>query len=380
MVIVNGTNIISALGTTSQQCYESVRKGNCALLLHDASKFNVSDDLWASTVDTDSLPEHGNFHTTRLEKMALNSIAAALDDAANAQTGHIDPTDADTIFILSTTKGNIDLLDSSREDIPADRVYLSRTASFISTTMGNGNQPIVVSNACISGLSALIVAKRLLDSNLYRNAIVVGVDELTRFTISGFQSFKALSPCRCQPFDANRQGLNLGEAAATMILTRVDKLSPGQWTLQRGSMHNDANHISGPSRVGEGSYLCLKDLTEDFDTSIIANINAHGTATQYNDEMESIAINRAGLAHIPVNAYKGYIGHTLGAAGILECILSMKSLDNSLISATAGYETCGVSNNLDIVSENRPTDNKCFIKMLSGFGGSNAALMMRKEV
>lgn len=380
MVIVSGTNIISSLGTSSLACYSAVKTGICGITRHSACEFGVAEDFWASAVDTDALIATGPEPMTRLEKMAVHSINAAVYDATDHALVEIDPSAPDTIFILSTTKGNISLLDSPRGDIDHQRVYLPETARFISSYFKNSNEPVVVSNACISGLSAIILAKRLLESSAYRTAIVVGVDELTRFTVSGFQSFKALSPAPCRPFDMNRHGLNLGEAAATMILTIADKASTGQWIIERGAMHNDANHISGPSRVGEGSYLCLKDVTDGFDTSSIANINAHGTATLYNDEMESIALNRASLTHIPVNAYKGYIGHTLGAAGILECILSMKAVDDACVPATLGFEQLGVSCNLDIVSENRITEGNCFIKMLSGFGGSNAAVLFRKEV
>ncbi|MDE6154798.1 MAG: beta-ketoacyl synthase, partial [Muribaculaceae bacterium] len=163
------------------------------------------------------------------------------------------------------------------------------------------------------------------------------------------------------------------------ILSKADNTTPGVWYIEAGAMHNDANHISGPSRVGEGSYRCLRAVTKDIDINDIAVINTHGTATLYNDEMESIALDRAGLASVKVNAYKGYLGHTLGAAGVLECILSMLGIDNGIVLKTLGYESTGVSRLLNIVTENTATDRCMFVKMLSGFGGSNAAVRLRKE-
>ena len=146
----------------------------------------------------------------------------------------------------------------------------------------------------------------------------------------------------------------------------------------RGAIRNDANHISGPSRTGEGSYRALRAVLGDIDSEQIAVVNAHGTATLYNDEMESIAINRAGLASVPVNGLKGYYGHTMGAAGILETILSMQAIDDNIILATKGYDTIGVTYPLNVSNQHQTTNKRVFIKLLSGFGGCNAALLMAK--
>ena len=146
----------------------------------------------------------------------------------------------------------------------------------------------------------------------------------------------------------------------------------------RGAIRNDANHISGPSRTGEGSYRALKVALGDVSPDKIAFINTHGTATLYNDEMESVAIERAGLTQVPVNGLKGYYGHTMGAAGILETILSMCAVDDNNILATRGFEIIGVTHPLVLSNQNQATDKRAFIKLLSGFGGCNAALLMAK--
>lgn len=373
MVEVKGTNITCALGATADQSFEAVGKGMCGITPHKADELGVAEDFMASVVDAAQLQVGDDILMTKFERMAIHSIADA------SQHAGIELSAPDTLFILSTTKGNIHLLDNRHADIDPQRVYLPVTARFIARQFGNSNEPIIVSNACISGLSAIILAKRLIDSNIYRNIVVTGADTVSKFTVSGFQSFKALSANRCKPFDATRDGLNLGEGAATVILSKAEFTRPGKWYVEAGVMHNDANHISGPSRVGEGSYRCLSAVTRDIDINDIAVINTHGTATLYNDEMESIAIDRAGLSDVPVNAYKGYLGHTLGAAGIIECILSMKGIDNGIIVKTLGYESIGVSRPLNIITENTYTGKNTFIKMLSGFGGSNAAVRMRKE-
>ena len=171
---------------------------------------------------------------------------------------------------------------------------------------------------------------------------------------------------------AQRKGLNLGEAAATIIF-RYKTPAPDDWVLLRGAIRNDANHISGPSRTGEGSFRAIKVVLGDVEPEELALVSVHGTSTAYNDEMESIALTRAGLQNVPVNSLKGYFGHTMGAAGILETILSMASVDDGTVLGTRGYSECGVSCPLDISPEPRKTTKRAFAKLLSGFGGCNAA-------
>ena len=251
------------------------------------------------------------------------------------------------------------------------------SAERLARHFGNPNTPLVVSNACISGLCAQIQAMRILRSGRFDTTVVVGADVLSPFIVSGFQSFKALSQQPCRPFDRQRCGLNLGEGAATLVIAPSES-SDGAWTLCQGAIRNDANHISGPSRTGEGAYQALKTTMKGIDSKEPAMVSVHGTATLYNDEMEAVALQRAGLDHLPVNAYKGYLGHTLGAAGLLESILSMHALDRGVIPATRGFAEPGVSVPLQIVSQPRTTSQKAFVKMLSGFGGCNAALYYRK--
>lgn len=368
MIGVLADNVYSPLGRTSEQNYSAVKSGATGLRCADAFGLDqpitaslfpdgqVEADFAALSKDADGL--------TRFEKMLVISISDALSSC------DVDAASPRTLFVISSTKGNVGKIDE-----PGFDSSLAASAEKVARYYGNPNVPIVVSNACISGVNAQIAAMRLLQSGDYDCAIVAGADEQSRFIVSGFQSFKALSPEECRPYDADRCGLNLGEAAATIIYScqPVDG-----WNLAAGAIRNDANHISGPSRTGEGSFRVLQAVTEGVDTEKIALVNAHGTATPYNDEMESIAIERAGLSSRPVNALKGYFGHTMGAAGILETIMSMRSLDDATVLATRGFHTPGTTRPVDVAPTNRATDGHAFIKMLSGFGGCNAAILMRK--
>ena len=109
-------------------------------------------------------------------------------------------------------------------------------------------------------------------------------------------------------------------------------------------------------------------------SSSFALVNVHGTATMYNDEMEAVALDRAGLSDVPINSLKGFWGHTLGAAGLLETLITMASLDNGVVLGTKGFSALGVSRNINISADNRKATGKRFIKLISGFGGCNAAM------
>ena len=382
MAYIIADNIISPLGETSEENYLSVKAGRSGIRAYEPGTCNIPEGFYASLLFED-------FETLAL-RSAQKAIANALKNIENAQknianelktigNGRLELKGKRTAFILSSTKGNIE-----------ENISLADSAQRIASQLGIDAKPIVVCNACISGLSALILGNRLIDSDLYDAAIVCGCDTPRQFILSGFQSLKALSPEPCRPFDMERMGLNLGEAAATLILSKNPILG-NSWRMGDGFIRNDAFHISTPSKTADGLYLSLQRTLESFTKEIssackqidmkehLAFINAHGTATLFNDQMESVAIGRAGLSDLPANAYKSFWGHTMGAAGILETIISMKAIDDDTILGTRGFSELGVSGKMNICAENRPTDKKGFIKMLSGFGGCNATIWAAKS-
>lgn len=375
MAYIIADNIISPLGETSEDNYLSVKSGRSGIRAYEPGTCNIPEGFNASLLFED-------FETLAL-KSAQKAIGNAQKNIANEQknigNAQLELKGKRTAFILSSTKGNIE-----------ENISLADSAQRIASQLGIDAKPIVVCNACISGLSALILGNRLIDSGLYDAAIVCGCDTPRQFILSGFQSLKALSPEPCRPFDMERMGLNLGEAAATLILSR-NPIQGNSWRMGDGFIRNDAFHISTPSKTADGLYLSLQRTLESFTKEIsstckqidikenLAFINAHGTATLFNDQMESVAIGRAGLSDLPANAYKSFWGHTMGAAGILETIISIKAIDDDTILGTRGFSELGVSGKMNICAENRPTDKKGFIKMLSGFGGCNATIWAAKS-
>lgn len=295
------------------------------------------------------------------EDLVCKSASASIADAG------IDPSRSDVVLILSTTKGEIGL---SPEE----------SAGRIAARLGVNTCPITVCNACASGVSAIILALRLLEAGEYSYAVVAGADVPGRFIFSGFGALQSLSPEPCRPFDIERNGLNLGVASASVVFGR-EAPEKALFTVVSGAVRNDAYHISTPSPKGEGLRLAISDAMAAAGVSAqdLALVNAHGTATLFNDQMESVAFEKAGLSNVPVNALKGYFGHTLGAAGLLETVVTARELREGRILGTIGYKEHGVSGKIHVVKDTEAAAGKVFLKTISGFGGCNAAVVVSVE-
>lgn len=361
MAYIISDNITSPLGMTSADNYSALRQGRTALAKYPAGTRGVQESFCASLFSKEQDEALRIDGLTQFESVVVSSARKAMAD----YVGEI--ADGRTLLILSTTKGNTDLTS------PAD------SAVRIGKALGVKAQPIVVCNACISGLAAVILAKRLLEADVCDYAVVCGADRQGKFIISGFQSLKALSPEECRPFDIERLGLNLGEAAATVVMSRERKHAD-DWCVVSGAIRNDAYHVSAPSRKGEGLYRSLKKITQGKDLGRLAFVSAHGTATMFNDQMESVALERMQMNSVPVNAMKGYYGHTMGAAGLLELIISAHAAAEGEVVGTRGYGEPGVSGKIQLSAEWQPSSKPDFIKMLSGFGGCNAAVWASREM
>ena len=367
-----GYNVITSLGTTVKENVDNILQSKTGVKLHNGYG-NVVEQTQLSEVNRNIIfSDFENDYFTTFEKFLIFSIRKALSDSKIKISEK-------TALILSTTKGNIELLDTKKaERYDVDRIHLWKSAEIVANYFGIKNEPLVVSNACISGIQAITAGVRMIQNEQCDNTIVVGGDILSDFVISGFLSFKSISPNPCKPFDKNRDGLSLGEGAATVLITSYPcQASEPKIEFISGATANDANHISGPSRTGEGLYQAIDTVLQG--NTNIDYISAHGTATQYNDDMESIALNRCGLQEVPVNSFKGYFGHTLGAAGLIETALTIYSMQNNVLFKTLGYEYAGTAESINVITEHEEHEVNSALKIGSGFGGSNAALLMVKE-
>lgn len=402
-VYIAGTSMITPLG-------EGVGKNFSAILRGESGVTGTTDPrITQSVLTAGIIPEEVYVNVrerlgarakslTRTEiltcgclKSLIQSLPQELQTAlGNGRTG----------IVVATAKGNISALEGrcgSGPFIPEDddKVLFSSMARCISEFSGVREPDIrIISNACISGVSAIVAARRMLLVGDYDMVIVVGADTQNRFITSGFASFKSLSPELCRPYDESRCGLNLGEAAGAIALTSM----PVRWscgldgesgyvTIDGGAVSDDANHISGPSRTGDGLFFAMRNAMKEAGVNAagIDLLQMHGTATAYNDEMESKAACLAGVQDVPVQSLKPYFGHTMGASGVIETIIAAAEIQEGIIAGTKGYEKSGVR--LNVCASNRlitrnlvmlsPAGkiNHC-LKTASGFGGTNAAVLL----
>jgi 3-oxoacyl-[acyl-carrier-protein] synthase-1 len=383
-VFIVSDNIYAPLGVTSGENFLRLTEGEIGVKEHRIGVMS-EQPFYAALFGEGEVKEESGY--TRFEQVLIGSIQDALSrsgiqNGSGTKEGNgIEAGDKKTVLILSTTKGNISLLETEAgKPGLAEQVALHGSAGRIARHFGFVHPPIVVSHACVSGIMAMLTGMRLIQSGQYEHAVIAGADLISKFILSGFQAFQAVSPGYCKPFDRRRDGINLGEGAATVVLSSNRKYDQGMRMLG-GAISNDANHLSAPSRTGEElAYAIGKSLSvAGLSPGDIDMVSAHGTATVYNDEMEAKALHLAGLGAVPVNSLKGYYGHTLGAAGLIESIVSLHSLRENIVLPTAGFEEMGVSQPLNVSNDLLRMPLKTCLKTASGFGGCNAAILLGKS-
>jgi len=370
-VYITETNCITPIGFDVASNIKNIRNAVSGIQLHDKPKL-FNSPFYASIISDVDLDLAFAKMTTavnysRLEKMMILALEPIIKNSKVILNER-------TAFVLSTTKGNVTALET--ENI--EQAYLNQLAKNIVDFFGFKTEPIVVSNACVSGILAVSLAKRLVQAELFDNVFIVAGDEVSKFVLSGFNSFQAMSEMPCKPYSVNRNGVTLGEAAAAVLVSSNGENAKIK-ILGDGSI-NDANHISGPSRTGEGLYRSIESALAEakINSTQIDYISAHGTATPFNDEMEAIALNRLGLGNAPLNSLKGFYGHTLGASGLLETVIGIQSVQEEELFVSLGFDEIGVSQPINIIEKNEDKNIRYFLKTASGFGGCNTAIVFEK--
>lgn len=367
-VYIHQYNYLSPLGNNAQTNWEALVNYQSGITLQP--KLGNLDGYYASVIADKTIDnEIETFDTNKLPRV-LKMAIAALQPLIEKQ--RITPN---STLILSTTKGDIKALEQDN----LEEASIPFLAEQIASHFGFRKRPVIVSNACVSGVLALAVAKRMIQMDMMNEVYIVAVDEVTEFVVSGFNSFQAMSFEPCKPYDVNRKGVNLGEAAAAVYVSANEPTKNSIEIVGDGSI-NDANHISGPSRTGEGLYQSIQSALNEADitSNQIDYVSSHGTATLYNDEMEAIAFDRLALNQTPVSSLKGYFGHTLGTSGLLETIVTCQMMQNKKAIANLGLEHLGVTKPIHVLQKHIDLDINYALKTASGFGGCNTALILKK--
>lgn len=370
--VLIASNLITPLGVGIQANWDMLSHGVSGIGKVNRPEITLKD-FYGAAIDRSAFDFSNKHSTTWLETLCIEAITEISDKVP------VRLSSARSVFIFSTTKGNVDELTSGTAP---RRLMLGDMAGFISAHFQNPNSPFVVSNACISGLSAIILADILLKNNQFDQVVVCGADILSEFTVSGFNALQAISSTPCRPFDAERSGLSPGEAVAVVAMTRNDFSVEHKDSVRISgcATSNDANHISGPSRDGSGLALAIRKSMDaaGIKAHSVDYVSTHGTATIFNDESESLALQSAGVNQVAANSLKGYFGHTFGAAGVVEVVLAAETMKRGVILQSAGFQNHGVSAPINIATSNIHKQVSTTLKTASGFGGCNAALILTR--
>ena len=282
----------------------------------------------------------------------------------------------DTLLILSTTKGGVDGLAEKTNPIETQPWSLGQ---WLCKRMNLVKKPLLVSGACASGTLALIRGAMEITENREDQVLVIGVDLIADFILRGFDSLKALSPTLSRPFDRRRDGLNLGEAAAWVLLS-ADGVqgsdSRDQIELRSWGISCDATHITAPCREASGLRRVLEKIRSfSPEGRYVGGINGHGTGTVYNDSMELLAF-QGSMSEVPVCSTKGALGHSLGATGVVEALLCSKSLMAGQLPPTVGCEFPDEGGDVVTVGQAPLLAYPSILSCNSGFGGMNAGILL----
>ncbi len=299
------------------------------------------------------------------------------------------PVPPDARLITATTKAGIDALENVCRGMPADPhdLFPAHLSRVISHRVGLKGQPVNINAACASSTIAVAEAATWIALGRADAVLVCCFDLVTEFIFSGFSALQAMSPEPCRPFDRDRDGLTIGEGAAALMLMHPEKAEK-QGRLPLGSIRgwsvtNDATHITAPARDACGLIQAMRGAMQmaGLRKEDIADICFHGTGTIYNDLMELTACAGVfGERNIPVYSVKGAIGHTMAAAGGIEVALCLKSLGQDLVPPTKGFSSPEKGAEGRVFAEPIAVNGNYVLTTNSGFGGVNAAIVLKKEM
>jgi 3-oxoacyl-(acyl-carrier-protein) synthase len=339
-IVVTGIGIISAIGESVESNRLALQNSTTGIGILELFKTNYASILPFAEIKrtNDSLKQQLNvdaLNITRTSLLAQHAFEQAIRDSQLTQT---ELESVDTALINGTTVGGMCLTDELYQDANrnsttspyVDSYDLASVAIYLQELYNMQGICNTINTACSSSANAIMYGARLVNQGKAKRAIVGGVDSLAKFTINGFNALHILSPEKCKPFDQNRSGLNLGEAAAFLVLEKESdcKNKKSYAVLSGYANANDAYHASALSETGDGPYevmstaLAIAHLNPDD----ISYINAHGTGTENNDLAESAAMLRLFENVPPFVSTKSLTGHTLGAAAAIEAVYSILAL------------------------------------------------------
>jgi 3-oxoacyl-[acyl-carrier-protein] synthase I len=377
-VVIAGYGAISAVGCGIEPLLNALQKNSTGM--RPSEKF-TSPRFQSNIVG--AVPENKPD-----ENPAWQFASVALQQARDSAQKTLGKISAERIgLVLSTTKANIHALELISENRPCSEsarrhLQADLLAEDLVNEFGVRGPIQTVSGACVSGLVAISQGTKMIQRGEADAVFVVGVDCLSEFIVAGFTALKAIDPLGCRPFDAARCGLSPGEAGAAIVLARADFAPEAKIKIRSFGGSNDANHLTGPSRDGSGLAQAIRAALDSAKLSPgeIDYVHAHGTGTSYNDTMESLALKTIfGDQCPPVSGSKGMLGHTLGAAGVIETVICVLALQNDFLPGTPRLSLAAEGTPKNLVREPHfGVRLKNVLKLNTGFGGMNGALILQQ--
>jgi len=370
-VWVTDTTSVTALGRNLAELWQRLLSGQSAI----------------APVNRFSVKGYRSRFAACIEDLKCTNSFSAFHDLLTRLFNQMGPVPTDARLYTATTKAGIDNLERLRQNESADAsdVLLTAIAQQVRRRFGLSDVGTNISAACASSAIAVAKGAALIAAGRAECVLVCCIDLVTEFVFSGFSALGALSPKPCKPFDRERNGLTLGEGAASLLLMKSERAKregrPHLGTVLGWGVANDAFHVTAPSADGCGLVAAVKQALHQarLEPEAVSAVCAHGTGTVYNDHMELTAVDRLFKdRRLPVYSIKGAVGHTLGAAGGIEVALGLKALSEGVAPPTAGFSR-GEDRTLGRVSSEAAVfPGNHLLSTNSGFGGINAALILAK--
>ncbi|MBQ4821343.1 beta-ketoacyl-[acyl-carrier-protein] synthase family protein [Aquimarina sp. MMG016] len=394
-IAITGMGIISSIGNTVEENFNALKSVSHGISRIEMLETRHKDEIMVGEIkksNQDLIEQLGLEPSHCFSRTAMIGAIAAKEALQNADVS--DVNDYRTGFISGTSVGGMDTTERhylGYPETPKYRRFIEAqhagfTTQSISDYLGINGYVSTISTACSSAANAIMLGARMIRAGQLDRVIVGGTDALSKFTINGFGTLMILSDEECTPFDDNRKGLNLGEAAAYLVLESdevVEKSSKKILGRVTGWANaNDAYHQTASSSNGEGAYLAMKEALKVANISAedIDYVNAHGTATPNNDLSEGVAMTRIfGEDNMPVfSSTKAFTGHTLAAAGSVEAVYSLLSLRDDLIFPNLNFKTQMKEFSLVPQTELISKGMNTILSNSFGFGGNCSTLIFTK--
>ncbi|MFO7869981.1 MAG: beta-ketoacyl-[acyl-carrier-protein] synthase family protein [Kiritimatiellia bacterium] len=388
-IAVTGMGAVSPFGAGADKLWEALCSGRSGI--RDITCFDTSEYKFKRAGEVTGFELPDGVKNSGLSRAESFGVTAALEARNGRGSGE------DTALVLATNFGGIDAAGDflayacgEKDDIPEgfDGLNFQSCADRMASELGFRGHRSVVSLSCASGTAALATAAEMIASGKAKAVLTVGFDALSRFAWSGLSSLRTMTRDEIRPFDADRSGTLFSEGAGAVLVedmeSAVTKGSDIMAELAGWATGNNAYHMTAPAREGEGSRLVMTGALEKAGISAgeIDHVNAHGTGTRPNDVTETQAVKAAlgpRAYQIPVTSVKSMTGHMMGAAGSVEAIASVMSINTGIVPPTINYRKKDPECDLDYVPNlYRKVEVNTVLSNSAGIGGCNAAVVLRK--